>query len=340
MNSYDFSFFSKRSLLFTKKFKLKSVSFSAFIIFGLPLYLLFITILIIKREVAYSHAILFYSLFIAGFWILLGPLLIVVWELSFVKYLNQISKKVKQINSFKTSKIDTIYFDDRLRYWVCYIFALMFIFVIFCGIDSAKLLGLNNGLTDPIFWLTLLISIQCGFTAGFGFWGVFKSLYSILIIKKYYKIDFKIFNSDKVGGLGFVYKFILNTTYCFSAGSVIIPFGLQIASNSNPYVIISSYLLVFLYSLSIFVSFFFPCRIISNIIRKNITDKMEEISVFLNENYDKKTKPLIFNTNLITFQYLEKYVILPLDYNKISQFSFSFLLPIILLLIDFIISKT
>lgn len=339
MNTYNFSFFTTFSIIFAKKLNIKSPLLSAFVIFGLPFYFLFIIMIFLKCKLAIVQPMIYFSLLIAGFWLLLGPILIVYWELSFKKYLNELNKVIKFSTKVKRNFINRIYLNDNYRYILSLVFSFIFILVILGGVDSAMKYGLNNGLEDPVFWITLFISIQCGFTAGFGFWGIFKTINSIFIIKNHYQIEWKLFSCDKIGGLGFIYKFIMNTTYCFSAGSVVIPFWLQIASNSNLFVQFDSYFLVVIYSISIFISFLIPSRIISSIIRKKIVTKMDEISKLLNNNIDKEVKSLDFNILFSTYQYLEKYDILHLDYKKIAQFSFSFLLPLLLILIDYFSHK-
>lgn len=339
MYNYNFSFFTKYSILTTKRSRITSPLVSAAILYGLPFYVLFFIMVVIKVEIAYTEPLIYYSLLIASTWILLGPVLIVYWELSFNNYLEGL-KKISKLNSkIKLNTLNKIYLNDKWRYISCFLLSLIFTFVIICGVDSVIKLGLNNGFKDPVFWITLFVSIQCGFTAGFGFWGIFKTIKSIILLKQYCDIEWKIFSYDKLGGLGFIYKFILNTTYCFSAGSLIIPFWLQIASDSNLLVIVNSYFLVALYSYAIFASFFIPSKLISGLIRNKVNNIMDEISIFLNGNFKKGTKAQEYSSLLSTYQYLYKYEITPLDYKKVAQFSMSFLVPLLLILIDIISQK-
>ena len=340
MNNYNFSFFTKGSIWLTKHIPIKSHSLSSFILFGLPFYILFLIMIIIKGKLMIYQPIIFISMIIAGTWLFLGPVLIVNWELSYKKFQEDLRQNIESSDKIKSTVINKIYSNDKFRYIMSVSFSIIICGVVFSGVEVYKKLGLNQGYGDPIFWLSVFLALQIGFTVGFGFWGVFKTIHSIIILKKYHVLCWSVFSSDKHGGLSFLYKFILSTTFGFSAGSVMVPVWLQITISSNSYVNAVSYFLICLYSVSIASSFFVPANSISKIIKQKIKGKLDEISKSLNAKINHEDDPQEYLMLLETFKYLDKYRLVPLlDIFKVIKFSISFLAPILLVILDTIVKK-
>ena len=332
---YDYSFFTKISLHFSKNGNLNAHLIVSFLIFGLPFLALFSIMIYEKSHLIYTQPLIFLSLIISGAWLFLGPMLIVNWELSFKQFHEQLQEKLIANKKIKTKYINRVYFNDSIvRTIFSSSFSITFCLVIFCSMDVYKLIGLNYGYSDPVFWLSAFLALQIGYTAGFGFWGVFKTIHSILIIRNYHDLHWQVFCSDKKGGLAFIYKFILKTAYTFSVGTVLVPFWLQIAAHSTHNVKIISYALIILYSLSIVSTFIIPSRNITRLIREKLVDSIDKISNSLNAHLKKEENDVEFLKLMATYRYLNEYDIVPIKLLKAIEFTAIAIIPFILCFIE------
>jgi len=332
---YHYSFFTKTSIWFSKRLNIQSNCLSAFLFLGLPFFLLFSWMIYEKRLLIHTQPVIFISMVIAGTWLFLGPVLIVNWELSFRRFHEKLQDKLRVNSEIKPKYINKIYFNDAIiRALFSAVFSIVVCLVVFFGIDVYREIGLNYGYSDPVFWLSAFLALQIGFTAGFGFWGVFKTIHSVLIIHSYHDLDWEVFNSDKKGGLYFIYRFILGTAYVFGVGTVVVPFWLQVVAHANNSIKIVSYALVILYSISIISSFIIPSKIVTRIIKEKLIKELDGITKSLNAKIKKEENPDEFLMLMDTFRYLNDYDIVPIKFLKAVEFTAIAIIPFILCVIE------
>lgn len=198
------------------------------------------------------------------------------------------------------------------------------------------------GLNDVLYWIWFVIIVLTGMLHGIGLWGVLVTLLAVRAVsKESLRID--PLHPDKMGGLGAIGSYAIGTTLLFSAGSLYLPLGFQLAAGSE---LVTSfiYLAVLIFALFILLSFLVPTIIvhekaksIRNAILYELRNKYNEHIYMIDNNDENNIATNVSRLKLI--QIRNEY----LDYQNVKLYPFevgvfvklitSVLLPLIFLLI-------
>jgi hypothetical protein len=327
----------------------KSISRAAwnFIIFGLPPVLLFAVAMIIKAEFFTGKYYLLFTMFLASSWLWLGPLLVYQWENRFAQFIEDLSLRAGKENWTIQNIIRKSKRMDQFRH----LFTISFIIIAaaseILGMPVYKELGINEGWTDVVQWLIIIIVIIVGYTAGIGVWGVIKGTYIVYLVR-FTNIQWKPFHHDHTGGILFISNFTLFTTIVFSSGAIIVPFWLEITSElaGLEKVLALSWILIF--SACVAVSFIIPTYFLSRLALKRKNDYLDSIGGRIETKSEEllhgvpprpgKDNPKTDDTKLedlmLLYESVSKVLIYPLGLANMVKLVLSVFAPIFIALLD------
>jgi len=335
-------FWMNRLIESREKFHIKSPLWMAFLVFGLPLDLLY-SFFLLARSRSISQGFLI-PITIVIFFMNFAPLLIWYYETRLMPVFFQ--KIVDLIPNRKAlESIQEKYHRSFARgSWIMAIPWGGFLLATFLMINPLLHFAGVFGIQDPWYWVFLAAFVWLLYLHGTGLSGVMTTL---LVSRAISKMTFVIdpMHKDKLGGLSAVGYYSVGTTLLFACGSLLIPVVVQFvtaaAVSTTPL-----FTAVSLYALFILLSFLYPTLKINSKakeIRGEILDQLKrqykDLELEL-QSPGKKHKVKLegyFELNRLRSLY-EDYrdlKLFPLKTEIIAQLVSSVLLPFIFILIKY-----
>ena len=161
------------------------------------------------------------TIFIASFWIVIGPLLTLMWEFYYRDFIKNIEKNIDQeipIDS-TLSKVIKRWPSRGAIFGIFYSFLALGLHFLFRNGISPIVYIENFSL---VWWTTNAVLIMTGYVTGIGVAGVW---HTISLYKAASQLDLRWvpFHADRRGGLSFLSSFALRTSTLFAGGATVVP---------------------------------------------------------------------------------------------------------------------
>ena len=171
------------------------------------------------------------NVLIAASWIIIGPVLTMVWERRFRALAITISRR--QTVSIRSAKkaVGILDFYKRWAKWsgiAWIIFTLSYFFLTRSSLEQFTTLYSNK----PMLALTILNLSAVSFVCGYGCCGVIQAIFIFHNLPRL-NISWRSFHPDGKGGYGFLGSFALATTFAFAGGVVVLPAAISIGAKSG-----------------------------------------------------------------------------------------------------------
>lgn len=195
------------------------VQISALLLMGLIPYSLFVSWMLYRVG---PNADLQWRMWLASFWIVASPSLIVAWESQYFTMLNSLLRTAQEDHW----NVRSIRRADAVMTRLFWPSTLLTSFGIGAGYFlSSDFFGRytsTSDWSDVVFWLGLLQVLALGFSFGVGNWGVLKSL-AVIWVALDRDFDWNPFNPRQVEGMEQISSFAYWTGILYSLGSVFLP---------------------------------------------------------------------------------------------------------------------
>lgn len=243
---------------------IRSAVLANFLLFGLPFWLIFNYGFFNFSAFSAENAILLSTVYIAGFWIVLGPIAIMLWEKALAIWAQKLVRLANESGIAEAKIYEILRHRKTYNAVFCSFYALAAIVCFNLAIPFLRPI-ISIPEYSPLYWLTTLVLAQIGFATGIGAAGVVWSSMAYSQLAKL-NLAWQPFHEDRRGGYLFLVQFLLITAGLFSVGSIIVPAAISIGAQSDPMtngVIIG---LIALYSVLIMLSFAVPSGSIAQMV--------------------------------------------------------------------------
>ena len=320
---------------------LKAFRFS-FISYGIPYYFALSYFIFYLRysDIKISGLVIFF-IYLAVSWSWIGPLCIWHYEMKVIpKFWNEAANIFFDLEDFAVLQNQ---FNNSLlkRYWY---FIMIWITVVLIAFFSVKYFmkafGLY-GISDIAFWPWLIGIAFLAFLNGFGFAGVFNS---INIITKIADNNFILdqYHYDGRGGLSCIGQLMLSTLILFSSGFVFIPILLSIANYQGLPSSSLVFLLIFLFSTLVVISFMYPLYIIhikaKNILYTKHLQFKKDVLKLLNPKNILQSKDFLDQIRILNFRNMCVDILrmgtFPINTRLLAELIFFAFLPFVIVLLQ------
>lgn len=201
-----------------------------------------------------------------------------------------------------------------------------------CGFDTY---------THPLYLISIFVVAVHAILTGVGFRGVYAVLYLTQHICKNNTLHLNPYDSDGLGGLSIFGYLTIRTTLLFSSGAMFVPILLSIAQYLGSWYSLGVYLLVFLFTIFILMSFVVPNYHVYTWAKHERDSKLNNLGtelyrlsdVLLEDNPDQKELSK-FNNLRQYHNDFSKIHLFPFNIRIITGLSSSVLFPILMLLLQ------
>lgn len=255
-----------------------------------PLFLLFFPFVRYRLNILSEFSFrMWFGLIIGTIWIWLGPLFIYKYLKVYRKFVNIMYKKNMHNDKF-------LNYSNTLLHKLCKFDCLSIGWIILINTLIIKDMGYLKrygtfGFDDIYFYIfNISLSLILYFTS-VGFKGVINTIKLINYISKSNDLFIDFYNYDGSGGLSPIKELALKTSELFATGVLFMPILLDyIYYTKNISVKISLYLIIMLYALLIFLSFFLPVTKIYKVAEEKKNQYLEEINREYKKLHKKNTE--------------------------------------------------
>lgn len=228
-----------------------------FFLIGLPLWLAFNIGFFSTFNFAVTEWWLSSSIYLASFWIWLGPLLICLWEQRYEEFIRQYLTRLRVHSPLEVRRLRSkiLMHKKYAKAWGVFIAGLT---LFFYSISKEEIARYTDVFERPFLWLvTMVVMTFSGYASGYGFSGVTQAI-DIFFRASRFNLKWNPFHHDQRGGFAFFGKFAATTWLCFSGGLVVIPAILAAASITSENAIIVVYISLVGYAFANLGIFLYP----------------------------------------------------------------------------------
>ncbi len=278
------AFFAARKTLFGLVF-LKEALFWNVLIFGFPIWILFVYGYSTSFQFNRENWAIFSSVLIASLWIILGPILVMAWEIRYIRLLDDADAHFGEGQVYREIKHKIV---NRLRFLQISIGLVFAIFCIWLFVFSRPLIYEFVKIEEysVIYWITAMAFIPAGYSTGLGIAGVVHTNWLISTLAANVDLNWRPYHEDQRGGLSFLSEFSLISACLFSCGSINIPAALTIGGIMGPPHNIAILSAVVVYGFLILLIFFWPMSAVTLCAVKKKREFLSSISSRIAEQID------------------------------------------------------
>lgn len=277
-----FSSFSKENL--SKYSLLHHRWFWCLIIFSLPPFSLFCFGYYTSANWNDENRTVLITIFIASFWIVIGPLLTLMWEFYYREFINNIKKNINgEIPSESILSMIIKRWPSRGAYFgVFYSFLALGLHFLFRDGISPIVYIENFSL---VWWTTNAVLLMTGYVTGIGVAGVW---HTISLYKAASQLDLRWvpFHADRRGGLSFLSSFALRTSTLFAGGATVVPAVVSMSFSVGGYPQVFGLASLALYIVFVAAIFIWPAAMIFMKMLKEKEFVLNRISIEINKDIE------------------------------------------------------